>query len=79
MAPALMIVAMLLGWLSAAMAMLWGMLRIARRRQPRPDQAHRETGPALPAAPTGRHTRFIFCVTSRLRSVECTPRDGAVW
>ncbi|TLX55187.1 hypothetical protein DN824_20030 [Stutzerimonas nosocomialis] len=35
MTPALLICAMIGGWLLVAAAMLWGMLRIARRHYPR--------------------------------------------
>ena len=35
MEPALIVAMMVLGWISVALAMLWGMLRIARRHQPR--------------------------------------------
>lgn len=35
MEPALIVAMMVLGRISVALAMLWGMLRIARRHQPR--------------------------------------------
>ncbi|MGE4407228.1 MAG: hypothetical protein AB7E40_17165 [Pseudomonas sp.] len=34
MTPALILAMMILGWISVALAMLWGMLRIARRHHP---------------------------------------------
>jgi len=41
--PALMILLMVIGWGSAAMAMLWGMLRIARHHH-RPTRAAPRAG-----------------------------------
>lgn len=63
MEPALIVAMMVLGWISVALAMLWGMLRIARRHQPR--QTPRPIRPAaspdspapLPFAP-GRPAWF---------------------
>ncbi|MCP3433899.1 hypothetical protein CXK99_03945 [Stutzerimonas stutzeri] len=56
MEPALILVMMLMGWLTVAFAMLWGMMRIARRHQPRtrstppPRPSHGPTdAPALPS------------------------------
>nr|WP_152529080.1 hypothetical protein [Stutzerimonas azotifigens] len=41
MTNALVLMLMVLGWLAMAVAMLWGMLRIARRHhRPLPPQAH---------------------------------------
>ncbi|PKM00284.1 MAG: hypothetical protein CVV19_04225 [Gammaproteobacteria bacterium HGW-Gammaproteobacteria-9] len=34
MEPALILAMIFLGWLSVALAMLWGMMRIARRHHP---------------------------------------------
>ncbi|MCQ4246993.1 hypothetical protein CXK93_21425 [Stutzerimonas decontaminans] len=34
MEPALILAMIILGWLSVALAMLWGMMRIARRHHP---------------------------------------------
>jgi len=34
MEPALILLMMILGWLSVALSMLWGMMRIARRHPP---------------------------------------------
>ncbi len=52
MEPALILLLMILGWLSVALAMLWGMMRIARRHHPpqaRPPIKQRP--PHRPAAP----------------------------
>lgn len=49
MEPALIVAMMVLGWISVALAMLWGMLRIARRHQPR--QTPRPSGPLLRLTP----------------------------
>ncbi len=48
--PALTLTLMILGWLAVAVAMLWGMLRIAKRHQADSTQAH----PDLPRAPVSR-------------------------
>ncbi|MBE7374700.1 hypothetical protein [Pseudomonas lopnurensis] len=50
MTPALILAMMVLGWISVALAMLWGMLRIARRHHPprpavqRPMRRHTHAG-----------------------------------
>ncbi|WP_418643119.1 hypothetical protein [Stutzerimonas kunmingensis] len=52
MEPALIFLMMILGWLSVALSMLWGMTRIARRHHPpqaRP--AIKQCLPHQPAAP----------------------------
>ncbi len=51
MEPALIVAMMVLGWISVALAMLWGMLRIARRHQPR--QTPRPIAPSLLAGQPG--------------------------
>lgn len=87
MEPALILVMMLMGWLTVAFAMLWGMMRIARRHQPRtrstPHHAHPTALPTLPPCPPGtpdRHSRFLNKpVTAAFKAVECASRDGAVW
>lgn len=84
MTPAVMIIVMVFGWLSVASAMLWGMLRITRRRHARLS----EPGPLLedrcepltPPTATPRFVpRWILCVTARLKAVQWPSRDGAVW
>lgn len=55
MEPALIVAMMVLGWISVALAMLWGMLRIARRHQPR--QTPR---PLRPAASPDSPALFPF-------------------
>lgn len=56
MEPALILVMMLLGWLTVALAMLWGMMRIVRHHQPhsgRPAESHPPHDPAdVPALPS---------------------------
>nr|WP_229779329.1 hypothetical protein [Pseudomonas matsuisoli] len=39
MSPALTLTLMVLGWFAVAIAMLWGMLRIARRHHPSSDHS----------------------------------------
>ncbi|EWC42640.1 hypothetical protein [Stutzerimonas stutzeri] len=48
---ALILAMMILGWISVALAMLWGMLRIARRHPPRQriiQPPHGTIGPVEP-------------------------------
>ena len=53
MGLALILAMMILGWISVALAMLWGMLRIARRHPPRQraiQPPHGTIGPVEPPA-----------------------------
>lgn len=51
--PALMIFLMVIGWGSAAMAMLWGMLRIARHHHRSAAPRHRQLRASEASQPTG--------------------------
>lgn len=56
--PALVILLMILGWSSAAFAMLWGMLRVTRhhhRPSPAPHRASTEADPIR----NGRRSVFL--------------------
>lgn len=52
MEPALILLMMIVGWLSVALSMLWGMMRIARRHHlPQARPAIKQCLPHQPAAP----------------------------
>lgn len=49
--PALTLTLMIVGWLAVAVAMLWGMLRIAKRHHLRSPQAHVDVSESQAADP----------------------------
>lgn len=53
MEPALILLMMILGWLSVALSMLWGMMRIARRHHPPQERPSIERRPPHRPATTG--------------------------
>ncbi|MBB2895465.1 hypothetical protein [Pseudomonas sp. AS2.8] len=57
MTPATYILLLVLGWLALALAILWAMLRLARRARPATTSAPRELPTATPTAPVspGKH------------------------
>jgi len=61
MEPALILLMMILGWLSVALSMLWGMMRIARRHHP-PQAPGNQTVSATPAS-SSRHPALMARLT----------------
>lgn len=61
MEPALILLMMILGWLSVALAMLWGMMRIARRHHL--PQARPAIKQCLPHPSSSRHPALMARLT----------------
>lgn len=62
MEPALILLMMILGWLSVALSMLWGMMRIARRHHLPQARPGNQTVSATPAN-SSRHPALMARLT----------------